>query len=69
MKALALATVADSDGEEPLRHHTKRVPKPKPSAPIGMNNPFEPLDIEESDADNDDVLQPLTLSMHCLVAH
>jgi hypothetical protein len=57
MKALALATAVDSDdGEEPPCHHAKRVPKLKASAPIGMSNPFEPFDIEESNADNDDFI-------------
>jgi hypothetical protein len=57
MKTLALATAMDSDdGEEPPRRHAKRVPKLKASAPIGTSNPFEPLDIEESDADDDDFI-------------
>jgi hypothetical protein len=41
MKALVL-------GKEPPHCHAKRVLKLKASAPIGMNNPFEPLNIEES---------------------
>ena len=57
MKALTLATAVDSDdGEEPPRRRAKRVPKPKASAPIGTRNPFKPLDIEESDADDDDFI-------------
>ena len=57
MKALTLATTMDSDdGEEPPHRRSKRVPKPKASAPIGTSNPFEPLDIEESDADDDDFI-------------
>jgi hypothetical protein len=54
MKALVLATAMDSDdGEEPPHCCAKRVPKLNASAPMGMNNPFEPLDIEESNADDD----------------